>query len=640
MALGTRQFPELEGHLEEGETLPVGTVLQERYQITEVVGIGGQSVVYQARDMKFPNVTKLCAVKEMINAAPDVRLRELAVRNFEREADVMAELNHPALPKIFDKFSEGSRSYLVMDFIHGKDDFTSGKNLEEILEEVPGFLPEDQVIQWAIEICNVLAYLHGMQPRPIVFRDVKPSNVMLGPQGRIVLIDFGIARVFQPDQKGTMIGTEGYSPPEQYRGIAEPRGDIYALGATLHHLLTKRDPRLEPPFSFEERPVRSINPNVSEGLEVIVMKALQYDMDKRFSSAEEMKLNLMELAESQTGEPYGGAKTIALPRSADGVLAIWQFACEDEIFSSPVVSNDVLYVGAYDHNLWALDAKSGDFIWKYATEGGISAKPCVHNDKVIVGSEDRVLYAVHADRGRIVWSCPTNGRIRSSARVEFDIVFFGSDDGYLYAVRAQSGRVVWRFQAMKEIRSSPAIDGEVVYIGSDDGHLYALNIQDGKMRWRFRIARGVMSSPLVFEGLVYVGGMDNSLYAIDARYGSAAWRYRTGGRILSSPAVSPELGVVYVGSVDGSVYAVDADSGRLVWKFATQDQVISSPAVFEGVIYIGSRDGHLYAVDAKSGDLRWKFKTEGRILSSSSPSVCDGMVYVGSTDHRVYALPI
>lgn len=618
----------------EGETLPKGTVLQKRYQITKVHAIGGMAVVYQSRDMRFPKVTRLCAIKEMINTAPDIRLRELTERAFEREANVMAQLNHPALPNIFDYFTEGNRSYLVMELIPGRD-------LGAIVEDTPGFLLEEQAIQWAIEICDMLIYLHGMQPDPIVFRDIKPDNIMLQPDGRVRLIDFGIAKAFQPDQKGTMIGTEGYSPPEQYRGIAEPRGDLYALGATLHHLLTKRDPRLEPPFSFEERPVRSINPAVSEGMETIVVKALQYDMDKRFSSAEEMKLALMALAELQMGGLSSSAVgTIALPRSSDSVLAIWRFACEDEIFSSPVVSDGVLYVGAYDHNLWALDAKSGDFIWKYATEGGINAQPCVYDDKVIVGSEDRVLYAVHAERGGIIWSHPTNGRIRSSARVEFEIVFFGSDDGYLHAVRAQSGRIVWRFQAMKEIRSSPAIADEVVYVGSDDGHLYALNIQDGKRRWQFRIARGVMSSPLVFEGMVCVGGMDNSLYAIDARYGSAAWRYRTGGRVLSSPAVSPELGIVYVGSVDGFVYAIDADSGRVIWKFQTEDQVISSPAVFEGVVYIGSIDGYLYALDAKSGDLRWKFKTEGQVKSSGAPAIYEDMVYIGSTDRHVYALPV
>lgn len=631
MALSTRQFPELDSPLGEGETLPQGTVLQKRYEILKIVNIGGMGVIYQARDLRFPKVTRLCAVKEMINAAPDIRLRELTVQAFEREANVMAMLDHPALPKIFDYFSEGNRSYLVMEFISGKD-------LGEVLEETPGFLPEEKVIEWAISVCDMLHYLHTLKPQPVIFRDIKPDNIMLTPQERVVLVDFGIAKVFQPDQKGTMIGTEGYSPPEQYRGIAEPRGDVYALGATVHHLLTKRNPTLEPPFSFEERPVRSINPDVSEGLEAIVMKALQYDMDKRFSSAVEMKLALRALNELQTGGTCGEAVgTIALARSSDSVLAVWQFACEDEVRSSPVVSDGVLYVGAYDHNLWALDAKSGEFAWKYATEGGVAATPCVYEGKVIVGSEDRVLYAVSADQGRIVWSCPTNGRIRCSARVEFGHVFFGSDDGYLYTVRAQSGRVAWRFQAMKEIRSTPAVEDEVVYFGSEDGHLYALSMQ-GSLRWRFRIARGVMSSPLVFEGLVYVGGRDNSLYAIDARYGSAAWRYRTGGQVLSSPAVSPELGIVYVGSVDGSVYAVDADSGRLVWKFSTEDQVNSSPAVYEGGVYIGSRDGHLYALDGKSGDLRWKFKTEGKVFSS--PVVHEGMVYIGSTDRRVYALPV
>jgi outer membrane protein assembly factor BamB/tRNA A-37 threonylcarbamoyl transferase component Bud32 len=631
MSLSTRQFPELEGPLGEGETLPKGTILQKRYQIVKVLGIGGMGVVYQARDMRFPNVTKLCAVKELINTAPDARLRELAVRSFEREANVLAMTNHPFLPKISDYFSEGNRSYLVMDFI-------PGENLETVLEETPGFLPEEQVIRWAIDICDVLSYLHSMEPNPVVFRDMNPSNVMLGQHGRVMLIDFGIAKLFQPDQKGTMIGTEGYSPPEQYRGIAGPLGDIYSLGATMHHLLTKRDPRLEPPFSFEERPVRSINPDVSEALEAIVMRALQYDMDRRFPSAQEMRLVLLALIEAKEGRISSTeVGTIAL-RSSDSVLAVWQFACEDEIYSSPVVSDGVLYVGAYDHNLWALEAKSGKFLWKYATEGGISARPCVYEGKAIVGSEDRVLYAVSTASGRIAWSCPTNGRIRSSARVVFDHVFFGSDDGFFYTVSAQSGRVVWRFQAMKEIRSSPAIADEVVYFGSDDGHLYALNIQGGSRRWQFRIARGVMSSPVVFEGLVYIGGMDNSLYAIDARYGSAAWRYRTGGRIISSPAVSPELDIVYVGSADGSVYAIDADSGRLVWKYATEDQVASSSAVSEGVVYIGSRDGHLYALDARSGELRWKFKTEGRVLSS--PAVYEDMVYVGSTDKCIYALPI
>ena len=145
--------------------------------------------------------------------------------------------------KIYDFFTFDERSYLVLELVNGKD-------LDAILSETQGFFSEDQVIAWAIELCDVLDYLHKHKPEPIIFRDMKPTNIMVNQDNHIMLVDFGIAKLFHEGQKGTMIGTEGYSPPEQYRGEATPLADIYALGATLHHLLTRRDPRLEPPFTF------------------------------------------------------------------------------------------------------------------------------------------------------------------------------------------------------------------------------------------------------------------------------------------------------------------------------------------------------------------------------------------------------
>lgn len=616
----TKQF-------EEGATLPKGTVLQGRYEIIRTVGIGGMGAVYQARDKRFTKVIRVCAIKEMINSAPAPQLRELAIKNFEREANILATLNHPAIPKIFDCFSEGNRSYLVLEFIEGQD-------LESLLQRTESFLPEEQVISWAIQICDVLSYIHNHKPNPIIFRDLKPSNIMLNNQDRIVLIDFGIAKVFQAGQKGTMIGTEGYSPPEQYKGIADPRGDIYALGATMHHLLTKRDPRLEAPFTFHECPPRSLNPGVSEQLEAVVMKALQYDIKDRYASAEEMKVALQDIL-------MGRRAPLVIPGTVtfvaeQGVLPVWEFACEDEVRSSPTVEAGILYVGAYDNNLYALDAKTGQFIWKYATEGGIASSPCVWQDMVFVGSEDRVFYAINARMGSLVWTCPTGERIRSSPRVEYNQVFFGSDDGHLYAVSARSGRVTWKFQSLGPIRSSPAISNDVVYIGSDDGHLYALDIQNGNMKWKYRTNRRVTSSPAVAEELVFVGSMDWNVYALDARSGWAVWRYRTNNAVISSPTIRE--GCLYIGSVDGHLYAIEAKTGRLIWKFAAEGQITSSPAVAEGAVYFGSVDEHVYSVDAKTGKLRWSFKTGGPV--PSSPFVANGIVYIGSTDKKVYALPM
>src|SRR5512145_261572 len=226
-----------------------GVVLQGRYVIEGVLGIGGMSVVYRGRDLRFKDVVRPCAIKEMFQSAPDSNACLLNLKNFERESGLLATLQHPAIPKVYDFFEENGRIYLILELVTGKD-------LETLLDDAGDPLPEDRVARLAIQICDVLSYLHNHEPEPIVFRDMKPSNIMLTPEERVVLIDFGIARnLARGDRKGTMIGTEGYSPPEQYRGLAAPQGDLYALGATMHHLLTASDPRIETPFTFNERPL-------------------------------------------------------------------------------------------------------------------------------------------------------------------------------------------------------------------------------------------------------------------------------------------------------------------------------------------------------------------------------------------------
>jgi outer membrane protein assembly factor BamB/tRNA A-37 threonylcarbamoyl transferase component Bud32 len=605
-------------------TLAAGQVLQQRYQIMGVLGVGGMSAVYQARDLRFPNVTKLCAVKEMVNMAPDPQLRALAVQNFEREANILATLSHPAIPKVYDYFSEHNRSYLVIELVDGQD-------LEGYMNDHEGLLPPDLVLDWALQLCEVLAYLHTYKP-PIVFRDMKPANVMLDGQGRIRLIDFGIAKLFQAGQKGTMIGTEGYSPPEQYRGIADPRGDVYALGATLHHLLTKQDPRIEPPFSFQDRPIKAMNPAAPDGFVAVIERALQYEADKRWGNIQEMHQALMAL------RPQAAAATASEPGTVNlgsgDLQAIWRFACEDEVRSTPAVSEGIVYVGAYDNNLYAIDAKTGQFVWKYPTDGGIASSPCVFEDRVLFGSEDKSLYAVDRVKGRIIWTCPTQDRIRSSPRVEFGHVFFGADDGNLYAVNIQNGRVAWKCQTGGAIRCRPIMDKENIYFGSLDSTVYAVNMK-GSIRWRFVCRRGVTSSPALAEGLIFIGSEDNHIYGLDCRSGWSVWRFRTGKPIISSPAVAD--GVVYVGSADHTVYALQAQSGRVVWKFTAEDQVTSSPAVWEGAVYVGCVDGCVYSLDARSGALRWKFKTGGPV--TSSPTIAGGVIYIGSLDKHVYALP-
>ena len=621
--------------LSQVETLPPRTILEGRYEIIRIIGVGGMGAVYQARDLRFTNVIKVCAEKEMINTTVDPRLRQISVDNFSREANILAALNHPGIPKIYDFFTSGQRSYLVIEFV-------DGHNLEQIVSSKQGFLDETQVIDWAMQICDVLSYLHNHRPQPIIFRDLKPSNIMVDGHDRVMLVDFGIAKVFQAGEKGTMIGTEGYSPPEQYRGISGPGGDIYALGATMHHLLTRSDPRTEPPFTFHERLPRALNPQISPEMEKLVMKALEYEPENRYASAGEMKQALLGLISAKSLSTGPIASHVAKSMFQTGevmpqdVHAIWEFVCEDEVRSSPRVHDGVLYAGAYDHNLYALNAQSGALIWKYPTEAGICSSPVVWADHVFFGSEDHVFYSVRTDTGRISWSHPTKDRIRSSPRITFDHVFFGADDGFFYGLNARNGREIWKFQATGPIRSTACTFEDMVFFSCGDGNIYALDMQNGRVRWRFRTNRQVSSSPVMHENLIIVGSHDWGIYALDAQSGFNVWRRRANQAIVATPTIFEDR--VYVGSVDTTMYCLDAGSGRIIWKYAAGDQITSSAAVTEEAVFFGCIDHNVYKLDRKHGELVWRFRTGGPV--PSSPVAAEDMVYVGSTDNRIYALPL
>jgi serine/threonine protein kinase len=257
--------------------LEPGTVLQGRYAIERLLGGGGMGMVYLAHDQRLAN--RPCAIKEMVDHFIDQAQRIEANEYFAREADTLAQLKHQAIPAITDRFELANRHYLVMEYVEGR-------NLEEELAARGEPLPEGLVIDIARQLCDVLAYLHGLAP-PIIYRDMKPSNVMIHPKGRVVLVDFGIARLFKAARKGTMIGTLGFAPPEQYQGLVDPRSDIYSLGATLHYVLTGRDPEKFPPFSFP--PVHELRPAVSSNLAGAIDAALAYEVNGRPGRVQEFR---------------------------------------------------------------------------------------------------------------------------------------------------------------------------------------------------------------------------------------------------------------------------------------------------------------------------------------------------------------
>lgn len=645
----TTQFAGMDGGESQHQgSLQANTVLLHRYKILGVLGGGGMGTVYQARDLNFPDVRKLVAVKEMLNPTTDPALRAQTLKTFRREANILATLSHPAIPKIFEFFDQNDRAYLVMEYINGSD-------LELLLSKTKE-LPIEKIIEWAIDLCDVLHYLHS-QTETIIFRDMKPSNVMIDSLGKVRLIDFGIAKTFIPNVKNTMIGTEGYSAPEQYKGNVSPLSDIYSLGATLHHVLTRRDPRLEPPFSFNERPILDFNPKAPPSLVAVVEKAVAFDPGERFQTCGEMKEALEQLRFRPLSAPIVGDGHSASPNTTGGtatsffddmapsgtIEAKWKFTTEDEIRCSPVAFREYAYIGSYDTNVWAVklntEQPKGEFVWKFPTNGGIASSPVIDegNKLVLFGSEDYTFYALDYRNGRISWSYNTQDRIRGTACVAHDHVFFGSDDGYIYALVAANGRFLWKYDISAPVRSRPFVTNELVIVGSESGDIVGLELS-GNRKWGYRAKRNVTSSPLVdtVEGVCYVGSSDGFMYALDASSGYSSWRFRTNGPVISSPVLYEDL--LFFGSADGNLYAINARNSREKWKFSTDKPIVGSAVIHQDAVYVGSTDEYLYCIDAKSGKERWKFKTNGPI--TSTPFVAGDILLVGSMDKTLYALPL
>ncbi len=273
-----------------------GLVLGDRYAVDHVLGRGGMSTVYRAYDTHFSN--RVVAVKEMVDTFATPEERAEAERDFLREADLLAGLRHAAIPAVFDRFSANSRHYLVMEYI-------AGENLEKAVAARSEPYSEVQVRTWAQALCGVLRYLHDQQPA-IIFRDLKPGNILVEPGGRLRLIDFGIARFFKHSQTTdtTALGTSGYASPEHYTGQTDARSDIYSLAATMHHLLTLRDPSRQPPFQFPA--VRSLNPAVSPELDQIIARGLDPDRGKRFANVPEFEAALQGKARPARQRPAAG----------------------------------------------------------------------------------------------------------------------------------------------------------------------------------------------------------------------------------------------------------------------------------------------------------------------------------------------
>ena len=329
--------------------------------------------------------------------------------------------------------------------------------------------------------------------------------------------------------------------------------------------------------------------------------------------------------------PYPGPKNANL---------LWSYQTNGRIYTTPAVSNGIVYIGNDAGTFYALNLTDGTQIWNVSLGAQIRASAAVEKGIVYIGQNNGTFFALDASDGHQIWNHTNGGVYASSALVYNDVVYFGSLGSKVWALDALTGEDVWNFTTVEmEVHSSPSIVNNVLYIGAYDNKTYALNALTGEQIWNFTTIGYVYTTPAVVNNRVYFGTYGGMFYAVNAADGSLIWNLPIGGSLIySSPAVYGNM--VYVGGgSDNTFYSLNASNGNQIWNYTASSSFgTSSPAYSDGVVYIGNNNHKIYAFNATNGSILWSFDAGGSGNFYGSPIVVDGMVIAGSYNKKVYAL--
>ncbi len=601
-------------------------LLKERYHILDQVGKGGFGAVYKAADTLFG--CRLVAVKEMDQSHLSPQEIAEAIETFKREAHLLAGLQHPNIPGIYDYFGEAGRWYLVMDFIEGD-------TLEEYLRKSRGrYLPVEKVLDTGIQLCTVLGYLHTRQP-PIIFRDLKPANIMLTSSGQIYLIDFGIARHFKPGQSKdtTAFGSPGYAPPEQYgKTQTTPRADIYALGATLHQLLTGHDPS-QTPFRFAPLQLRSQTTPV--GLDTLISSMLEIDEKRRPASMNAIKLELQYFASQRTGRQMGILQpgimyVYPAPVVSRPSIPSTQFSAGSATLGSPLV----VYHGHSDrvrsvawspdgaHIVSASDDKTAQ-VWEAATGDHLFTYP---------GHSDRV--------NAVAWS--PDSKLITSASSDSTVQVWEADTGiYLLTYTGHSDRV-------NAVAWSP--DSKLIASASDDKTVKVWDARTGHHLFTYRShsdwVRALAWSP--DSKRIASAGDDSTVQVWEATTRRNMFLsknvYRSDSQRIRALAWSPDSRLIASASDDQTVHVWNLASRKPILTYRDHADGLHAVAWSPDGKYIASAAGssiNYYADnsvriwDAASGDTIYIYRNHSDYVLALAWSPNGDQIASASSDHSV-----
>lgn len=553
---------------------------QGRYRIVEVVAVGGMACVYRASDDALGTD---CAVKALpLPDAPDIADR---LARFEREAKLLARLNHPGVVGIRDFLREAGYAFLVMDFVSGsnlfdlhRDPVDAARSLGECAISP---VPEELVVSYGVMLSDTLSRLHRSEP-PIVYGDLKPHNVIKrATDGRLILLDFGLARCLQPGQGNDgaePLGTPGYAAPEQYdpEAALDARTDLYSLGVVLFELATGYNPRLA--AGFEPLPhAREVRSSLSPALARILDRCCQPDPDRRYQSARDLSEALDSWAPAVSP---GGWK---LPVAS---APVWNLNMGAAVTSAPVGSGAAVYYADNGGMICGIDSGTGRPLWIYREPGDRTTGCLVRSSLLILGHERYFAYSFPMSSGR---------------------------QG-IAVLDAVTGAAVWRSHQPLGTISMPILTscGQLVIATSGTDQIMGIPISGSLSEWRRDLPTPPMTLTLVPAAdtrpeMVVMTDRSGGISALRPDTGRVVWSCRIGhGALAAVPLVVGDRLFVGGGRGDASYAGLNVQTGEILWRISLAAETIGPAALAAGeTLVVPTRNSGLIALDAVTGALRW-----------------------------------
>jgi eukaryotic-like serine/threonine-protein kinase len=644
------------------------------YRLLHLIGEGGFARVYLGEHIYLKTFAAL--------KVPKIRLNQADLEAFLAEARRSVSLEHPHIVRVLECGLEGGTiPYFVMNYAPGgtvRRRYPKGTRL-----------PPEIIFSNVRQIASALQYIHH---KGLIHQDIKPENMLLGPNDEVMLSDFGISAVAHHTvtlSVQEVAGTARYMAPEQFQGKVRPASDQYALGVVVYEWICGTCPfngsfaELCNQHLYEVPPsLREKVPNISPAIEQVIMKALAKDPKQRFARVQDFVYALDQARQVpqvsyqtgptlsasgsyQTGPslPASGAyiqpdeeNTPTLLRSvplsqisqAPGAIPVPPGRAMDENEEDiPTVLSSGHKVVHESNGQKAIQEKGTSIKKRRVPSRRIVVLLIGLVIVVVAGSFAFFVSGLRGGKGETQTSSHTGQPATPYVPPPYSPMFgfnlehthYNPSETVLNTGNVSQLVPYWTMTTSSSIFSSPLVANGLVYIASTDNKLYAFNAATGQLQWQKSIGQVtgggafIYSSPAVVNDVVYIGSTDHNLYAFNATTGSLLWTAPTGGFIYSSPVV--DNGIVYIGSTDHNLYAFNSVTGTKIWVASTGGQIYASPAVVKSVVYVGSNDHKLYALDANTGNILWTASAHNSI--NSSPAVVDGVVYIGSDDHSIYA---